>query len=305
MLGLATFVMRSRWSAITVFTVFLALGTFVLPVLVLACAVAALVTLRNGVVEGLLVVVIGTLLTFTFAALGSPHAHVVSVIGVSVGVTVIPVWIAASVLRRQADWPLALAAAALLCGFWVTVVYAVLDSPAAWWAKQLEIEMAGAQNIPEGRDLSEMIAQFAPHMTGLLGAMLLLFCILGLMLGRWWQSLLYNPGGFRKEFLALRLKRTHALVLLGFVAIGWFGGESIGLWAADIGSILIAMFIFPGVALAHVWASQSPYSSAALAGFYIAVVIIPHMAAALGWMDTWLDLRTRWMKHPTNGTGSG
>lgn len=304
MLGLATFVMRSRWSAITAFTVFLALGTFVLPILVMACAVVALVTLRNGAVEGFLVVVIGTLLTSAFAALGSPGSHVVEAVGVSVGVTAVPVWIIACVLRRQADWPLALAMAALICGIWVTVVYAMLDSPTAWWTQQLEAELAGTQGIPAGRDLNDMIAQFAPHMTGLFGAMLLLFCVAGLMLGRWWQSLLYNPGGFRQEFISLRLTRNHALVLLAFVAIGWFGGESVGLWAADIGSILIAMFIFPGVALAHVWANQMPFTSAALAGFYIAIVVIPHMAAALGWMDSWLDLRKRWIQ-PTNGTGSG
>jgi UDP-N-acetylmuramyl pentapeptide phosphotransferase/UDP-N-acetylglucosamine-1-phosphate transferase len=64
------------------------------------------------------------------------------------------------------------------------------------------------------------------------------------------------------------------------------------------------MFIFPGIALAHVWANQTPFTNAALAGFYIAIVVIPHMAAALGWMDSWLDLRKRWIQ-PTNGTGPG
>lgn len=296
--------MRSRWTAILVFTICLGLSFNALPILMLACATIALVALRNGPVEAIFVLLIGSVLTSAFAALGSVGIHMVELVGIRVTITAVPVLIMATVLRRSGDWRAALAVAAIICGFWISVVYAVLDSPTTWWTEQLEATLANVQGMATGPDVKQTIAQFAPHMTGLLGGVLLLFCVAGLMLGRWFQSLLYNPGGFRKEFLTLRLTRAHSLVLLGFVFVGWIAGDSLGGWASDIGSVLIAMFIIPGIALAHVWANQLPFTTAALVGFYIAIFIVPHLAAALGWMDSWLDLRSRWTQRPSDEADS-
>ena len=304
MLVLASFIMRSRWTAILVFTICLGLSFNALPVLIVACATIALVALRNGPIEAIFVLLIGSALTSAFAALGSAGTHMVQLVGIRVTITVVPVLIMATALRRSGNWGTVLAIAAVICGFWVSVVYSVLDSPAAWWTEQLEATLTNVQGMATGPEAKQTIAQFAPHMTGLLGGVLLLFCAVGLMLGRWFQSLLYNPGGFRKEFHALRLTRVHSLVLLGFVFVGWIAGDPLGGWASDIGSVLIAMFIIPGIALAHVWANQLPFTTAALVGFYIAIFIVPHLAAALGWMDSWLDLRSRWTQRPSNGADS-
>src|SRR5690625_6353500 len=48
--------------------------------------------------------------------------------------------------------------------------------------------------------------------TGLLANVTSFTGVLGLMLGRWWQALLYNPGGFKQEFNGLRLNTPQALV---------------------------------------------------------------------------------------------
>src|SRR5690606_23988565 len=57
-------------------------------------------------------------------------------------------------------------------------------------------------------------ALITPVLTGLMAALLQIVSLLCLMLGRYWQSVLYNPGGFGLEFRALRLSPPLAFGLL-------------------------------------------------------------------------------------------
>ena len=48
----------------------------------------------------------------------------------------------------------------------------------------------GAQNV------AELPVPTAVELSGFLALSILMEAVSGLVLGRWWQSLLYNPGGF-------------------------------------------------------------------------------------------------------------
>ena len=53
-----------------------------------------------------------------------------------------------------------------------------------------------------------------PTLTGVMASSLQVTCLLCLMLARYWQASLYNPGGFGREFRSLRLAPAVAVILL-------------------------------------------------------------------------------------------
>ncbi|MEZ5581549.1 MAG: hypothetical protein R3F37_01040 [Candidatus Competibacteraceae bacterium] len=53
--------------------------------------------------------------------------------------------------------------------------------------------------------LQQLLDYLAPMVVGLIFANGLASLLCGLLLGRWWQALLFNPGGFSREFHELRL----------------------------------------------------------------------------------------------------
>src|SRR5690606_39352678 len=54
---------------------------------------------------------------------------------------------------------------------------------------------------------------------GVLGATHMLMALISLMIGRYWQGGLYNPGGFRQEFHQLRLPVMSSIGLLVLVVL--------------------------------------------------------------------------------------
>src|SRR5690606_362748 len=58
-----------------------------------------------------------------------------------------------------------------------------------------------------------------PVLGGVLGATHMLMALISLMIGRYWQAGLYNPGGFRQEFHQLRLPVMASIGLLVLVVL--------------------------------------------------------------------------------------
>lgn len=57
-------------------------------------------------------------------------------------------------------------------------------------------------SVEERARLATLIA---PALIGLMAVMMQIVSLLSLMLGRYWQALLYNPGGFGREFRSIRI----------------------------------------------------------------------------------------------------
>ena len=78
---------------------------------------------------------------------------------------------------------------------------------AAWWPAEMErlISTLPAADY-ERIDLARM-KQAMAYANGVVAALLVINLIATVILARWWQSMLYNPGGFGVEFQALQLPR--------------------------------------------------------------------------------------------------
>lgn len=294
MQALASFIMRGRSQAALVAASFAVLSLIVPLVGLVSSAAVALVTLRQGPAEGLLVGAFAGLASglLAFLALGSP----LPAIGFAIALW-LPVWVLGAVLRYTRSLAITVQVAAGTGLLILLAVRLLVADPALFWAELLEPVREG---LVEGKVIDPagseaVVAEVARWMTGALAATFYFQMILALMLGRWWQALLYNPGGFGAEFRALRVHPALGYAGVVVLVVLLLRGES--LLAGELLLLLSPLYLLQGIAVVHALAAAFAIARGWLVGFYVLLVIaLPHaqiLVAGIGLMDIWAKLRER------------
>jgi hypothetical protein len=113
-----------------------------------------------------------------------------------------------------------------------------------------------------------------------------------LILARWWQSQLYNPGGLRQEFHQLRLPVPIAatLVILLVVCVALGTPQAIR-WVP----LLTVPLVMAAIGWVHWFVGIKGFSGHWLGGFYVILIVmyqlVSPLLASLALMDSWFDLR--------------
>ncbi|MEM0954576.1 MAG: hypothetical protein AAGI24_10595 [Pseudomonadota bacterium] len=287
MKALATYVMKGRTQALWVSV----LGASALLFCWLSAAVLALVTLRKGPAEG------GYLLAWAVL----PAAFLLGVfgdagpLGMILGTTALAI-----ALRWSVSWELTLCASTgigLLTGLSLLAFGEnYLQELEAYFAalfENLQAQLASTQGTA-GREVT-LVAPGPVSIAGLLGLMNSLSCVVCLLLARWWQAQLYNPGGFRQEFHGLRFSTgTSAATVLLMLGISSLGMEYRP-WAALFGLPLS----LAGLGLMHARVAYRGQGSAYLTLFYLLWVTLDAVKViviGLAIADSWFDFRQRWRR---------
>ncbi|EGV29162.1 Protein of unknown function DUF2232, membrane [Thiorhodococcus drewsii AZ1] len=302
MKALAHFVMRGYSQAALVAAVS-ALLSMLMPLLgLISSASVGLVTLRNGARAGILLMLLSTLGAGVFAwlALGSlwPALGVLLVFW-------LPVWALAVVLRLGRSLDLTVQLAGLGGLLLVIALFTLVGDPTDYWHQLLEPVRQSLlkDGLVEADSSQAMFAEIERWMTGAFAAGLVLQSLVGLFLARWWQAVLFNPGGFGQEFRALGVGRVVGglfLVLLGWVLMGAGAGAAAGL--LPVSGVLL---LLQGLAVAHGVRHIRNAPRGWLIGLYVLMVFMPQMGllvACLGLVDVWLDIRGR-MARRTSKSG--
>jgi hypothetical protein len=294
MKALAAFVMRGRSTAALVAAAAAVLFWLFPPFLIVSGATVALVTLRRGAAEGAGLMALAGLgaVALTGLALGTPWP-MLDVLPACW----LPVWLLALVLRATVSLSRTVQAAALLGLLGVAGFYLALGDPAVWWGGvlgQWERELAALAPTDRAAldQLLALLKEWAPYLPGQATGAALLFVLAGLLLGRWQQALLFNPGGFQPEFHQLRLGRPLAALTLAL-----FG---VALWStwpplANMMLVLGLLYTVQGFALVHAVAFKRRLSPAWLLLFYLLLLVpaLSQLVMALGVADAWADFRNR------------
>lgn len=279
--ALAEFVMRGRVPAILVALI----GSW-LPFL--SQAVLGLVTLRKGWQEGLLITLWASLPAFVGLWVGQVPAPIalatiaVFYVGYSVS----------CVLRSSVSWPAALSALVALTSLATLIVVALSDG----FVEQISSFFRELMTTPDG-ELSDQAKQFVDAWTvvsasGLIAYWIGIGALVGVLVSRWWQALLYNPGGFQQEFHQLRLPITIALVS----AVAWLYTMSQGTQYLFWASVFALPLWVSGIAMAHWLVARFKLGVAALVAMYILVPLVPMgivILILLALFDAGLDLRSK------------
>ncbi|MBK6736630.1 MAG: hypothetical protein IPG64_01465 [Haliea sp.] len=285
MKGLAELVMRGRLQALLVVVA----GSGSLLFCWISAAALALVTLRKGAGAGVWLYMwallpVGTLLYFV-----RDSGPLMLLSGTMV---------LALVLRTTVSLPLAVLAAVgvgVVTGLTMLLVFgAYLEEVVVYFGEFLA---SLEQQLSQGGQVVELARPDAIQIAGMFGAGFATLSTLCLLLARYWQAALYNPGGFGTEFKALHypVGVTAALVIAALL-LGWLGMQY-GAWAM----LCLMPLSFAGLALIHARAQMRGRGTGWLTGFYIAWFIfdpVKLLVVIFAVADSWFNFRQRWSTGP-------
>ncbi len=294
---LASYIMQGRMQAAMVASV-LAMLSFILPPLgILSAAAVALVSLRNGQSEGILIMVVAVIAVGILSQV--LFGDFVFAVGYTLGFW-LPVWLVASVLRETGRLSVAFEVVLALGLIAIGMFYLFSDDPAIFWQQRLQMILQPMLDDPassiEPDSLKQGLSVASHYMTGILVTGTVSTLILSLLVGRWWQANLYNPGGFRKEFLSVKPRSLVAYVCLGVFLIAIMGSGPLGEMMQNMSVLAFFLYLVVGTAVLHVLVSATKLKRLLLPALYVTVLLIPHAmlpVALVGFTDTWQNWRRR------------
>lgn len=298
MSNLAAFIMKGRIQAVLCLVLLTVLSWMLSLASLLAAAALALPTLRKGGREG------GMIAAMAFAIVilaGGLIIGEVNQVAALTGITWFPVMAIALILRTSANMGLSILGATGIGILAVIGIFGFVDDPGALWTEQWQLIVNQMAQRADGGMQPEVVnrtmAMFSRFVTGGIVAGLTLSWTLSLMLARWWQAGLYNPGGFRAEFVQLRMPQWAALGFLGLLVLAVMD-TGLSTLAINIALPMIMTFLVAGFSVLHAKLSESPAGGFWLAGIYIGLLFIPPLIpiiALVGLSDPWLNWRQRFI----------
>ncbi len=293
MVRLAAFVMAGRWQAIGTVLGFALLGLLLPPLTLLSGAALGLVVLRLGAGPALSVLAPALCAATLLSAVITGRAWIGAIYGLAHWG---PVLLLALALRHSTSLTFTLLTATTVALLAVVGIEILAPEIEPLWTHLLDqaVRPALMQAQLSMETIEALLAQTAQVMTGAVAAATLLSLVLTLLLARWWQALLYNPGGFRDEFIGLTLGRPAAGIILGLAASAILTKESLLIELALVGS---AVFFLQGIAVTHATLAKSAYPGLWLGGVYgLLLLALPQTMvglATLGAVDAFADFRAR------------
>ena len=285
MKSVAEFVMRGRWQALLVTVA----GAGSLLFCWLSAAVLALVTLRKGAMSGGWLFLWALLPAGTLYYVYGDSGPLLLLAGTNV---------LALVLRATVNLPLTVlvgVVVGVLTGlFMVAFSGAYLDQMAAALGELLgNLE----RQLSQGEQVVQIPRPGVGQIAGMIGAGIAMMSVMCLLLARYWQAALYNPGGFGREFRELHYPVAVSLALvLAALVLATFD-ERLRTWAM----ICLLPLTFSGLALVHAHAAMRGRGAGWLAGFYVVWLIFDPVKLAvvfIAFADSWFNFRRRWAGGP-------
>ena len=280
MKALAEFILRGRLQALIVALI----GSF-FPLI--SSAAIALVSICKGAKEGTLLFLWVSLALVLIQQAGSENPLLTAVSIASLGIMVI----AATVHKVLASWQWTLLAI-------VAVAVAISQALGIFMESSVTNLVATAQEMLSNVKSQEQDAQMSIGLTdsmllGLVATILAVGSMMSLMLARWWQAEIYNPGGFQKEFHSYTIDAKIAVLLVVILILGQFLPQSSKLWA----ELAVLPLLVAGIALVHFIVKLFGQGKQWLAFVYVGMIMVGKpvtlILVLLGLTDSLIDLRSR------------
>ena len=287
------FVLRGRFQSMG--AAFL-LG-FIPVVGLISSLIAALVTLRKGAQEGALVFVAATLpILLVYAGMPSNHlpAEAISPIDIVIMIGSINAitWVSALILRQYSSWSFVLDVVGLLSVIVIVALHVAYPGITDWWQSWLTNYFQAVGLGDNTHAMANMVMGIKDYATGLVTIMLSLYALLILLVARWWQDAVFNPGGLRQELMSIRLSYVLGTVFLIGLVLSFWNLPVV----MDVVPVLYMIFALAGLSLLHYTVKATNAKWWLLVVIYGVLSLIPQsiiIIAMAGLLDTGMNLRKR------------
>lgn len=288
---MAGFIMAGRIQA-AIFVVLSTLISLMIPPLVVFCnAAIALITLRKGWQQGIIYTLLASATLVTVSVVLEQQASRGFLAGLA---TWLPIVLIASALALTRSWSKTLQLILLITTAGILLFHFIHPDAEAYWKpvlEQLKPLLKQGYQLSDAQ-IDENINNVASWMTGTFATALALISVVSLIIARNWQALLYNPGGFGKEFSEINLGKPAAIAVLAGIAIAVLTMNHLVIELIMAG---IAVFMFQGLSLAHALVKQRGMKAGWLVGLYVLMFLLLIqmivLLATFGIIDTFVDFR--------------
>jgi hypothetical protein len=246
-----------------------------------------LVTLTKGLSDGL-VLSLYAITPLTIILIYATDANtVVTVLSIF---TVFCVLIGSGIMRLRSSWQEALV---------FIVIFSAISTMLA--SVFFSYSFVALENIikeffKDSQNFNENFLIGRTFLLGVAGYVIALTSIVSVILGRWWQAMLYNPGGFKLEFHQLRFNSLFSVTILVGMFICEFFLEGYTSWS----SLFSLPLMLGGIALLHYSVTLYQLSSFWLVGFYLALLFLSPlsiMLVGIGFLDSIFNIRPKLIGH--------
>jgi hypothetical protein len=292
-LFLASFILKGQSQAALVAATMAIIGLAVPPAGWVSAAAIVLVTLVNGPKSGLITTALSLAGAAIFAYLifSAPQVAVIFVL-----LFWLPAWLIAAVLRQTVSLAYSLQILTLMTLLAVAILYMLFPNIGELWREPLDIivkqlaEQSADFSLTELKQTEDWVIEFLP---GLLASSIMFGTMLSLFLGRWWQAVFYNPGGFGKEFRSLNLGKVSALCALAIMLIAAIVDS---MFVVAMVTVVLVLYGMQALSLLHAVIKIRQFNTAWLFVIYMIMFFVPHVLLLLilaSFVDPWLDIRQR------------
>ena len=293
MLFLARFILKGQSQAALVAATMAILGLLVPPAAWISAAAIVLVTLVNGAQRGLITTGLALLGTavFSYLIFSAPQVAMIFVLLVW-----LPAWLVAMILRQTVSLAFSLQILTAMSLLAVVLIYALYPNFGEFWREPLDhmvtqlAQQSDEFSLQDLKQTEDWVIEFLP---GLFASSLMFATMVSLFIGRWWQAVFYNPGGFAQEFQSLNLGKISALIALAIMLLAITIGN---VFAFALATVVFVLYLIQGLSLLHAAVKIRQLSASWLFVLYLVMFFIPHLVLFLafaGITDPWLNIRQR------------
>lgn len=279
MKALAEFILRGRLQALVVALI----GSF-FPLI--SSAAIALVSLCKGAKDGTLLFLWVSLALVLAQQAGAENSLLTAVSISSLGMMVFT----ASVHRVLASWQwtlLATVLVAVICAQGLGLFMGSSVTALVATAQEMLNAVTSEEQTRSSVSLTESMV------LGLIATIMAVGSVMSLMLARWWQAGIKNPGGFQKEFHSFAIDANIAVMLILVLIAGQFFSKNTQIWA-DLAALPL---LIAGIALVHYVVKLFNQGKQWLAFLYAGIIMFGNpvtlILVVLSLTDSLIDLRSK------------
>jgi hypothetical protein len=270
--------------------------------------IAAFVTLRKGALEGTFVLcaaITPYLINYALSPASTQPQMIMIATETIIAINILT-WVLALVLRKFGNWNLVIEVSILAGIVLICVIHLIFPELQTWWGTQLTTYFNKTTSMieqlsPEGAATQEemqaaIIANIKQYITGLVIASIIFNALLQLIIARWWQAILYNPGGLRKELHQIRLSYVSASVFIAVLGLAYMHN----VFGLDMMPVMVTAFCAAGLSVIHNLFALKNAGWFWLVLVYLGVLFAFPMGmvavAMIGLLDSLFNIRQRFAK---------
>lgn len=285
--ALGKYLLRGNVQAVGVLSLLTVLSLFAPPFsYILSGAPVGLLTLRKGPAYSMQILLGALLLISLFGYFTSLGAGLGAAFAFGIWS---PVWLATLVLRISESQGVMLL---VVAGIGVVIVlgtYLFTDEITVLWQSWINAFLQQDFTADQTAQLQQLFETSLPMLNGIIAAGILISLVITVLLARWWQSRLFNPGGFREEFQQLLIPRWLTVITLFCLVLSMLDWDY--QWQfRNLLVVFIVVHMFQGIASVHRIVFMRKLSSNWIIAMYCFLMFLPQMAllmACIGMVDIW------------------